>query len=344
MKKYYLYFSASLLLVAASCSSTEGDNTNDENQVITISSTIPSDVNETEMDQLLAEGDTNLVRQMFDKFSWESFVAINWPVDDNGKPMEHLKDDGLPAWYNWKEAFEVFRDEGKKPKPWGSKRTIPSWILEHGDAPSETGKSVRLLFNTNKAVNVAEEEMQAFAGPLFDQNGNLLRYEVLMNEEEFDYILNNQLYNINGQIEFAQTNSSKADFPSGVYNEVTKVGALEIKIAWKVLVPGKDDFSRYLTVPSYVLSEDKKSWDKVTAGMVGFHINHKTTSASQWVWSTFEHVDNLSTNSMETFEYEGKQIPLKPSFYDPDCEICPTNVWAQADSSMYIAANCDTTK
>ncbi|MCJ8290160.1 MAG: hypothetical protein HRT58_10895 [Crocinitomicaceae bacterium] len=338
MKKTHLYLSVILLLFATSCSEPKVEKLlAEESDLITISSIIPSDIDETKKDQLMSENKINEVRHMFDKFSWESFIAINWPVNENGEPMEHLKDDGLPTWYNWKEAFEVFRDKGEKPEKWNSNRTTPNWILDHDNAPGNTQKSVRLLFNTNKAINVADEDMQAFAGPLFDQNGNLLRYEVLMNEEEFDYILKNKLYNINGQIDFSQKNADKADFPAGVYEEITKVGAVEIKISWKVLVRGKDDFSRYLNVPSFVLSEDKKSWDKVTAGMVGFHINHKTSSASQWVWSTFEHVDNLATNSLETFEYEGNQIPIKPSFYDPDCETCPTNVWLQSDSSKFIA-------
>jgi hypothetical protein len=346
MLKTNLYLAMSLLFIAASCTPTENDDPNGSTEIITVSAVIPSDIDETKKDQLMAEGKIDEVRQMFDKFSWESFIAINWPVGEDGKPKENLKDEGLPAWYNWKESFEVFRNKGEKPTAWGAPRTLPNWILEHDKKPSNTDKNVRLLFRTDKfngnhAVNVAEEEMQAFQGPLFDQNGNLVRYEVLMNEEEFDYILNNKLYNINGQIEFANDNSNKADFPAGVYEETQKVGAVEIKIAWKVLVEGKDDFSRYLTVPSYVLSVDKKSWDKVTAGMVGFHINHKTSSASQWVWSTFEHVDNLATNSMETFEHNGKQVPLRPSFNDPDCEICPTNVYKQSESSTFISDNGD---
>jgi hypothetical protein len=49
-------------------------------------------------------------------------------------------------------------------------------------------------------------------------------------------------------------------------------------------------------------------------GLVGLHIAHKTQNAPQWIWSTFEHVDN----------YKGPN----PSFANPDCpgSKCPPNV------------------
>jgi hypothetical protein len=52
--------------------------------------------------------------------------------------------------------------------------------------------------------------------------------------------------------------------------------------------------------------------------MVGFHVAHKTSSEPQWVWSTFEQVDNVQV---------GPSAPpgLKPSFFNPDCKNCPIN-------------------
>lgn len=56
-------------------------------------------------------------------------------------------------------------------------------------------------------------------------------------------------------------------------------------------------------------------------GLVGMHIAHKTRDHVQWIWSTFEQVDNLRANSLP----EGGQT--KPSFYDPSCPPtqCPVN-------------------
>ena len=48
------------------------------------------------------------------------------------------------------------------------------------------------------------------------------------------------------------------------------------------------------------------------------HIGHKSKSSPQWIWSTFEQVDNLDVDPVA-------HPKLKPSFFDPDCPICVPN-------------------
>jgi hypothetical protein len=48
------------------------------------------------------------------------------------------------------------------------------------------------------------------------------------------------------------------------------------------------------------------------------HIGHKSDTSPQWIWSTFEQVDNLSVNNVA-------HPALKPSFFDPNCPICVPN-------------------
>jgi hypothetical protein len=43
-------------------------------------------------------------------------------------------------------------------------------------------------------------------------------------------------------------------------------------------------------------------------GLVGLHIVHKTTSAPQWVWSTFEHVDNVPEKTTPPAERKGPYL------------------------------------
>ncbi|MBV7333045.1 hypothetical protein KFU94_33410 [Chloroflexi bacterium TSY] len=45
------------------------------------------------------------------------------------------------------------------------------------------------------AKNAKFGSTEAFKGPLWDQNGVEVRYEILMNREEYDYIVDNKLYN-----------------------------------------------------------------------------------------------------------------------------------------------------
>ena len=54
-----------------------------------------------------------------------------------------------------------------------------------------------------------------------------------------------------------------------------------------------DDPKRFHTALAYLYNPATAPTCQLKqVGMVGMHISHKTVSAPQWVWSTFEHVDN----------------------------------------------------
>ena len=69
-------------------------------------------------------------RPWFDQFSWQSFIALNWPVDPKrrGTPLEPDNPNIFqkpPAgsdtvWGSYKEAYELFGQEDKAPTPWDS--------------------------------------------------------------------------------------------------------------------------------------------------------------------------------------------------------------------------------
>ncbi len=289
---------------------------------VAFSPTIPVDVDPALQDKLKQAGDIYQLNEVFNEYSWQAFVAIHWPLDADGNPMPNFTDQGAPTWLGWKEAFQVYRADGQKPAPWGAPRTasglgLPSHLI--GEAQSRLVLSSKTPTHPGN-FNIADEVDQAFAGELFDQNGNLVVYEVLMNKEEFDYVVNNSLYNINGQINFSEKNDSIANFPKGNY-ENGELGAIEIKFAWKVLEK-TDIKERYYSEEGYVIGPDSVLVKK-DLGMIGMHISQKTPTGKQWVWSTFEHVDNLRQNVIEK---DGKKIMIHPTLRDPDCEICPANL------------------
>jgi hypothetical protein len=261
------------------------------------------------------------IKRMFNIYSWQSLLAINWPTDDQGNPLPDFTSNGNPEWMQWKEAYEVFRCGGEVPTPWGAERIVPcadsSLLLRMGNSISRTSikdKRTRILYLTNK--NFANETTQAFTSGLKDKNGNLVYYEILMNREEYDYIGQNSLYNLDGQIAYANKSPDSitpASFPSGIYNTPQK-GAIEIKLAWRVLDPAKgDDPSRYITADSYIPDAAGSNFTMKKVGLVGFHIAQNPTSCQQWVWSTFEHVDNLNTNTIDA-AVAGQKL-TRPSFY-----------------------------
>ena len=77
-----------------------------------------------------------------------------------------------------------------------------------------------------------------------------------------------------------------------------KQGAVMLKAAWKQLTP-KDDSSRYFTeqVQIYDPTAPKAPCATATVGLIGFHIAHKVARFPEWVWSSFEHVDNVPPDS-----------------------------------------------
>jgi len=256
--------------------------------------------------------------------------AVQKKLDDKGAPTKKFTDKGTPTWLGWKEAFQVYRADGKTPAPWGSPRTASGLGLST-DMLGDAGTRAILSSATPthpKNFDIADEVDQAFAGKLFDQSGNVVVYEVLMNKEEFDYIVSNKLYNRNGQTKFSK--SGIANFPKGNYEE-KKLGAIEIKFAWKILTD-TDHKGRYYQEEGYIIGPDGKSLIKKDLGMIGFHISQKTPTGKQWVWSTFEHIDNLDQNVIEK---DGKTTVIPPSLTDPNCEICPVNVDVTNNGTTY---------
>jgi hypothetical protein len=122
-----------------------------------------------------------------------------------------------------------------------------------------------------------------------------------------------------------------AEFPSGQYG-TNEVGAIEIKLAWRVLTD-RDIRQRYVVRDAFIVADDPPRWKEVLVGLVGMHISHKTKSSPQWIWSTFEHVDNLNVNDFAAFGPNAADHPKSPSFYDPECEYCPTNVVPEPDAA-----------
>ncbi|WP_299435002.1 hypothetical protein [uncultured Aquimarina sp.] len=332
-KTYYLTTILCISLILFSCDdkiTVKGNNdkaevtiNNDYQKVpapIPFSANIPVDVDPVLQQKLKDKKEIFKLNEKFNEYSWQAFIAIMWPRDDKGKPTEKFTDKGEPTWLGWKEAFQVYRSDGKTPAPWGSPRTASGLGL-HDDKISEDARLVLSSATPThpKNFDIADEVDQAFAGKLFDQNGNVVVYEVLMNKEEFDYIVTNKLYNKNGQTKFSE--SGIANFPKGNYQE-NKLGAIEIKFAWKIL-EDSDIKDRYYREEGYIIGPDGTSLVKKDLGMIGFHISQKTPTGKQWVWSTFEHIDNLDQNVIEK---DGKTTVIPPSLTDPNCEICPVNI------------------
>lgn len=302
----------------------------------------PYDVNLDALKGLDRDAQIPEAQRLFDIFAWQTFVALNWPALPDGRPdpQKNLSDNTAPrVWASYHEASAVYREDGKSPKtadqPGAWKQVSKkSWgdLIAAGYKPGE-----RVLWMSSKLHNrnarkpyvKANESLQAFTGPLIDQAGKWVRYEVLMNDTEFDYIVQNELYNQEGQAKFTAMN--QVSFPA---NDGTKKrGSMEVKLAWKQLDPARDDPSRFFAVEAWVVPYDPAAQDKAgkpfkaKMGLVGMHVSVLTQSSPVWIWSTFEHVDCVQVNDL-TFGTNGKgeKIRIRPLFTNPELPTKLPNV------------------
>lgn len=334
-----LLFTASLAAILWGCHSQ--NNTSSEPDadpeagesylhVTKLSPDAPHDVDTALEHTLIDAGKFDETNRLFDVWAWQTFIALNWPLEADGKPKSSISDEGKRKWEFWKESFEVFKDDGSKPTVWGGKKELSGKLGALVKKPAiedtlilfRTSAVSGLVAKTTKkghrvfVRDTADEVNQAFTSPIWDQHGNEVRYEIRMGRQEVEYIVQNELYNIDGQVKFSKA-GNKVNFPSG---DVTKEGSIELKLAWKILVKDVDDPNRYLSKPAYVYENDG-SFHLAQVGLIGMHIAAKTVSSPQWMWATFEQVDNLETNPLE--KVNGK--PLQPSFYDPS-SLSPVNL------------------
>lgn len=281
-----------------------------------ISTELPYDVDNNILKGLLANGDIPAAQRLFDQFAWQTFIALNAPVNPNPDESglgKQIGGSGPLVWEYYRQASTIFLPDGAKPASW-----------EEG---------VKKMTDPKKpdVTQILDESLQAFQGPLVDQNGKWVRYNVVVNKPEFDYLYEHELYNLDGQA--AYTAQHKIDFP---INTDKQMGAMEIKLAWKQL--GKDDDpSRFLVRKALVIHmladssgnplPSKPTME--TMGLVGMHITVRTQSSPTWVWATFEQVDNVAVNDLEKNTL-GK--PLRPSFNNPDAPTMPVNVLAAMNS------------
>ena len=258
-------------------------------------------------------------RPYFDYFNWQNFIALMWPskVGSHGVPYKpndksvfgKYNADLLPVWLGYKSAFDLFPQNGTKPIAWERNNgTAVCRNIKPGDKRA-------VLISGSQFTSVADELDQAFGGPLPDQTGIFTRYEVRMNKVEYDYVRDNGYYNK------SNWPSDGVNFPAGNGKDIS--GVIEVKAAWRDLRKVDPKFHhRFFTLDNVLVSIPETCTDKPNSmivcdceatkvGLVGFHIAQKTPDFPQWVWSTFEQVDNLGEDPSTPKE-------MQPSYYDPE--------------------------
>jgi len=302
-------------------------------------SSIPHDITETFG---LGYSSLNARQQRdFDNFSWQSFVALNWPANNDGTPSAKsiLEDAAAPrVWEFYPSPFQLFGQILA-----GENRTTPEVRLRA--SRKKPRRFFTMLATRSNPPNLKPSSFTE-AGtdlPLIDRNLNYVVYDIAVNSIEFDYIKNNQLNTKKGQEAF-QEQGKRISFPLGAYEDSEKktggsIGAMEIKTAWRLLDPKKEDKKKYYTVEGeiYVDTAHSESGQPLTIpatlGLVGFHVIQRTSGPPRqpqdWIWSTFEHVENapLAGNAREATDIS---LPL-PAAGTPPKTVDRTYSFFNAD-------------
>ncbi|HYH08553.1 MAG TPA: hypothetical protein VEK11_15970 [Thermoanaerobaculia bacterium] len=264
-------------------------------------------------------------------FAWNTFVALSWPASGrfNGVPDRQNviggvapgtgegtgkrpgKPNGPTVWETFKDTSDIYLNPPTAPTPFNEAELIPPACKDL--AAKNPGAGERTMLMTSKTSDVLRDTRQAFThAPLVDLNGNLVWYEVKVNEVYYDYVVKNKYYDSRNQP------ASGIEFPMGA-NDGPGIGAIRVKAAWKEIA-GADDAKRFYTTTALTYDAKSGKCEAKLMGLVGLHVVQKTAQFPRWVWATFEHADNAPTQDEID---DGSAAKKKWSFYDPASSAKP---------------------
>jgi hypothetical protein len=264
-------------------------------------------------------------REALANFAWRAFIALNWPslTDDRGRGEpdreKPLGDPGKRVWESFKsdaELFEVDSDGHRvAPAPWesyaGRNPCGPDF-----DNRQKTIASFAPFADFNQpSFGVGEP-----ANPLVAQNGAYTRYEIHFNAPEFTT--------------FAESGWSRGlNLPDASHPARFPVGSIAVKAAWRPLTAADPASARsraYVERADIVdvakaVASGRVVCSEINVALVGLHIAIKTADRPQWIWSTFEQVDNVPpVGEGEAREPDAADAGVPYSYYDPSK---PKRLW-----------------
>ncbi len=261
---------------------------------------LPEDVAET--------GKEDTDRPLFAHFAWQSFIALNWPADINARNSPQVeKALGAPSqrvvWETWKSIYELYPESSQGPLPtdWNdfsgaTSLSVPAPNLAIKQLPyakdSINAGKAKLLRTLTRFPTTAIGGLFDF--PLIDINHNFVRYETRVNQSAYNHVFLNKFY-LDQQLRAADPKATA--FP---------IGSINVKAAWKELSAAELKSGRFYSVKASALTDigsGEVGLTEIDAGLIGLHIVTKTSKQDNWIWSTFEHIDNLHG------EHHGADLP-----------------------------------
>lgn len=208
----------------------------------------------------------------FDYFSWQTFVALNWPATSLGTASEQVIGSDPSAFRVW----EYFTDS-----------TAPF----NTNLQNENFTDLILNFTSDDSLQARS------LAPLVDLYGNYSLYNAAINDVMVNYLEVNNLTTVEGLTTFGTT-SNALFFPTD---------SMVLKLSWRIFPNDADQdlLDRYYVRNAEVVVADDDSYTRdeftisnLKVGLIGMHITYKTPNFDTWIWSTFEHVDLTQGNDI----------------------------------------------
>jgi hypothetical protein len=225
-----------------------------------------------------------------DDFAWRTFVAINWPAAPGRRGVpDRSKRLGEPAeavvWGTWKADHELFQPGGAAPSAWDAfDAASPDPSLARADA----GR-VKVLGGFRRRGGPGPEiehyNQAGFGsaiGALAGRNREYVRYEIVVNRVAYDFVRERGYHRAS-----ALPAGRQVLFPEG---------AIHVKAAWRRFTKEEQAdaalLARHYTARARLVEPDGRRTEDVI-GLVGLHVVARTPTSREWIWTSFEHVDNV---------------------------------------------------
>ena len=258
----------------------------------------------------------------FHQWSWQMFLWLREPAST--EPGSALN-------------FETFANPNAVLRPGGPGDTpYPGRTADQGS---------QMLARAAKSASTvdADDIFQAGAGNriLIDQVGNVVYYTGLLNQTFWDFVVDNQLYDLSA----LQSIASGTDFP---------VNTIELKVSWRIAatydstgalettyIANADSqfYTTRATVPvvevvdGTITDNTGKTQDALLA-MVGMHVVGVVKDHPEFIWATFEHKANAPDCAVLPAGATNSGTGLPWSFYTPNT---PVTVQNQFDGNTPLA-------
>ncbi|KAA6176067.1 hypothetical protein [Pseudomonas veronii] len=204
-----------------------------------------------------------------DTLAWNWFACLNQPASAQSPDR---------VWETLKPSDQVYLANGAPPQPYNQNTPPPDAVLQQAKA---LGMNLSRTFHNLNATQQVDGLILEMGGQVpKDQQGQAVRFQLLMGADTFDYIVQQKVYNVNGQAAL----TSDLNFPATAW---------ELKAAW-LWIGNNPSYQQQLANDGYYIAQayyqQGEQYQVGYAALSGLHVINKLNP--DWVWTTFENRHN----------------------------------------------------